>query len=560
MRRSKFFVACWIVIVAALGLVAARSLAAEERQTVVKNVVLLIVDGCSSEQYTLARWFKGSPLAIDEIRCGAVKTYIADSVIADSAPAATALATGRFSNDKLIGVAPSVKTVTIPPPSADEQLRPLATLLEAARLQGKATGIVATSRVTHATPAGFMAHVTSRKMEEEIMEQAVHQGVNVVLGGGRDFALPKAAGGARRDGEDLIAALRNRGYQVATDREQLQKAEGEKVFGLFALGPMAPEIDRPRRAPSEPTLAEMTRKAIELLSADKDGFFLMVEGSQVDWACHANDPAHLLSDLLAYDDAVAVALEFARRDGQTLVIALSDHNTGGMSIGNMRTSKTYSQTSIADLLEPLRKMRCSAVDLWQQLSREADGKAADPKGISPDAVRRVVKEGWGLEITEDDAKQVLAVALRDKGDPQNAFGEVLCPRYTVLGWTTHGHAGGDVPLHAFGPDRPVGTFDQPELGRRMARAMGLDMEATTRRLFVEAASAFSSQQVEIDQTEPTNPVVRIRHQSAVAELPINKNVLRMGGEEIALEGVVVHIAETGKTYIPQQAVRRIKGE
>ncbi len=533
---------------------------AEERSPAAKNVILLIVDGCSSEQYTLARWFKGSPLAIDEIRCGAVKTYIADSVIADSAPAATALATGHFTNDKLIGVAPSAKTVTVPPPSADEQLRPLATLLEAARLQGKATGIVATSRVTHATPAAFMAHVTSRKSEEEIMEQAVHQGVNVVLGGGRDFALPKSAGGARRDGEDLIALLRQRGYQVATDREQLQKAGGEKVFGLFALGPMAPEIDRPRRAPSEPTLAEMTRKAIELLSADKDGFFLMVEGSQVDWACHANDPAHLLSDLLAYDEAVAVALEFARRDGQTLVIALSDHNTGGMSIGNMRTSKTYSQTSIADLLEPLRKMRCSAVDLWQQLSRGPEGKGADRKDITPDAVRRVVKEWWGLEITEDDAKQILEVAGRNIGSAHNAFGEVLCARYTVLGWTTHGHAGGDVPLHAFGPDRPVGTFDQPQIARRMAQSMGVDLDATTHRLFVDVRTEFVADQIELEGVRAANPVLRIRHQNRTAELPINKNVLKIGDEEIALEGVVVHIAETGKTYIPQQAIRRIKGD
>lgn len=560
MHRLSLFAFRWIIVVAVFGQLAASAFGAEERPAVVKNVVLLIVDGCSAEQYTLARWFKRAPLTIDEIRCGSVKTYIADSVIADSAPAATAFATGHFSNDKLIGVAPSVKTVTVPPPSADEQLRPLATLLEAARLQGKATGIVATSRVTHATPAAFMAHVTSRRFEEEIMEQAVHQGVNVVLGGGRDFALPKAAGGARRDGEDLIEAIRQRGYQMPTDREQLLKAGGNKVFGLFSLGPMAPEIDRPRLAPAEPTLAEMTRKAIELLSADEDGFFLMVEGSQVDWACHANDPAHMLSDLIAYDEAVAVALEFARRDGQTLLIALSDHNTGGMSIGNMRTSKTYPQTTIADLVEPLRKMRCSAVELWRQLSMGPDGKKRNAKEISPDAVRRVVKEGWGLEISEEEAKQILAVAVRDKDAPQNAFGEVLCPRHTVLGWTTHGHAGGDVPLHAFGPDRPVGTFDQPELARRMARAMGLDLDATNRRLFVEVGSVFASHEVEIDKTEPTNPIVRIRHQNATAELPINKNVLRIGGAEIALEGVVVHIAETGKTYIPQQAVRRIKGE
>lgn len=526
----------------------------------VKNVILLIVDGCSAEQYTLARWFKGGSLAIDDIRCGAVKTYIADSVIADSAPAATALATGHFTNDKLIGVAPSIKTVTVPPPSPEEQLRPLATLLEAARLQGKATGVVATSRVTHATPAGFMSHVTSRKYEEEIMEQAVHQGVNVVFGGGRDYALPKSAGGARRDGENMLETLKNRGYQIVADREQLNNARGRNVFGLFAMGPMAPEIDRPQIAPGEPTLAEMTRKAIEILSSDEDGFFLMVEGSQVDWACHANDPAHMLSDLLAYDEAVAVALEFARRDGRTLLIALSDHNTGGMSIGNVRTSKNYSDTSIADLLDPLRRMRCSAVALWNHVSRTEEGRKRDLKEISREAIQQAVKEGWGLDITNEDAEKILAVAAKDKENPHNGFGEVLCPKYTVIGWTTHGHCGGDVPLHAFGPDRPVGTFDQPELGRRIAQAMNLDLEGTTRRLFVEISSAFDAEEVAIDRSDALNPVLRIRHKQVEASLPINKNVLIMGGKETALEGVVVHISETRRTYVPEEAIRRIKRE
>ena len=99
----------------------------------------------------------------------------------------------------------------------------------------------------------------------------------------------------------------------------------------------------------------------------------MVEGSQIDWACHANDPAHLLSDLVMFDKAVGAALEFAKRDGNTLVLALSDHNTGGVSIGNWGTNKSYAQTSIEELIAPLKKMKASAPDMWRRLcaSRES---------------------------------------------------------------------------------------------------------------------------------------------------------------------------------------------
>ena len=279
-----------------------------------KNVIVLIADGCSSEQYTLARWFKGSPLSLDDIRVGAVKTYIADSVIADSAPTASAYATGYRTSDKFISVGPKSDVLaTEPVPPKDLEYRPLATVLEGAKLKGKAVGIVATSRVTHATPAAYMAHAPTRYMEGDIMEQAVYQNIDVVLGGGKRYLLPKDAGGARTDGENLLDVLRKRGYRFVENRDDLMALTSGRVFGMFAKSHMEAEIDRPRFAPQQPTLAEMTQKAIELLSQDPDGFFLMVEASQVDWADHANDPGHLLSDLLMYDQAVRVALDFAEQ-------------------------------------------------------------------------------------------------------------------------------------------------------------------------------------------------------------------------------------------------------
>ncbi len=131
--------------------------------------------------------------------------------------------------------------------------------------------------------------------------------------------------------------------------------------------------------------------------------------------------------------------------------------------------------------------------------------------------------------------------------------------HAVLGWTSHGHVGGDVPLHAFGPRRPVGTFDGAQIGRILAEAAGLDLADATQRLFVEAGAALPGAQVEIDRAEVHNPLVRIRHNGTTAELPVNKNLLRLGAKTVELEGVVVHIQETGRTYLPEQAVRLIQG-
>jgi len=516
-----------------------------------KNVIVLIADGCSSEQYTLARWFKGSPLSFDELRVGAVKTYIADSVIADSAPTASAYATGYRTSDKLISVGPKSDVLsTLSRPPQDLEYRPLATVLEGAKLKGKAVGIVATSRVTHATPAAYMAHAPLRSMENDIMEQAVYQNIDVVLGGGKRYLLPKEAGGVRTDGENLIDVLQARGYRIVENRDDLMALTTGKVFGVFAKNHMEAEIDRPQTAPQQPTLAEMTRKAIELLSQDPDGFFLMVEASQVDWADHANDPGHLLSDLLMYDKAVQVALDFARQDGHTLLLALSDHNTGGMSLGNASTSRTYSQLKVETLLEPLKKITMSTSRMWK------DGDSGSVEGI-----KEMVRKGWGLDITDDIANQILQVARRQKDIKKGgyyALGEVLSSNYTVIGWTTHGHVGGDVPLSAFGPGRPSGVVDGPDIGKITARALGVDLDELNKTLFVDAATAFPDGQVTIDESDKNNPVVKIKVKDLTCELPVNKNILITQGSNSDLDGVVVFAPDTGKAYLPLQAVKSIQ--
>lgn len=515
-----------------------------------KNVIVLIADGTGAEQYALARWFKGAPLAQDAILTGMVRTYISDSVVADSAPSGSAYATGTRTSDKFISVGPSAKVLsTEPVPPEELRYKPLATVLEGARLSGRSTGIVVTAAVWHATPAAFYAHVPSRALESAIMQQGVHQGMDVVLGGGRGQLTPRGAGGLREDGQDLAAMLRAKGYELPATAQELAAAKGPKIYGLFAAEHMAPDLDRAALAPQEPALAEMTAKAISVLSKNPKGFFLMVEGSQVDWADHANDPAHLISDLLAFDRAVQTALDYAKKRKDTLVLVVSDHNTGGMSIGNTRTNKSYSQTSVEELLDPLRKMRASAEALWQRLGKEP----------TPERLQDVVREGWGLGITVEEARLVLAAAAARVKDPHYALGEILSPRYTVLGWTTHGHTGGDVPLYAYGPGGPKGLIAGPEFGQAAARALGVDLPALNRRLFVDAAQAFAGGSVRLDETDKNAPVLRVEYKGRKAELPVNTNLLRLDGREQRLEGLVVHAPDTGKTYIPAQAVQRITG-
>jgi alkaline phosphatase len=543
------FARCLIAVVVLIACAPVRAEQAQpDKQPQVKNVIVLIADGCSTEAYTLARWFTGEPLATDAIRCGVVKTHIANSVVADSAPAASAFATGVRTTDKFISVGPAPETLsTVPPPPADLPYRPLATVLEGARLLGKATGIAVTCRVTHATPAAFMAHVPARDQEFDIMEQAVHQGVDVVFGGGTEYLLPAAAGGRRPDGQNLADVLKQRGYRIVRTREEMTALKSPRAFGMFAPGHMAPEIDRPELAASEPTLEQMTRKAIELLGQNPKGFFLMVEGSQIDWAAHANDPSQLVSDLVMFDRAVRAALDFAERDGHTLVLAVSDHCTGGLSIG--RYGVNYSQMKVEELVDPLKKMKCSAPAMWKKLGTDK----------TPENVRRVVEELWGMKITEEDARELLAVAAKEKGSPHNAFGRVLSAKYTMLGWTTHGHHGGDVPLGAFGPGRPVGVVDGPEIGRLVASALGLNLQKLNERLFVDAAKALPEAKV----TPPgkgKGPVVEIELGGRTARLPVNKNLMEIDGRTIPLEGVVIYAAKTKKVYLPLQAIRLLQSD
>ena len=297
-------------------------------------------------------------LNMDSILTGLVKTYWQDGPITDSAPGGTAYSTGFKSEDKHVGVL-STKDGNIPK----------ATLLEAARESDKATGMVVTSEAMHATPADYASHVANRSQYNSIMKQMVYGDFDVVLGGG-DRLLSSESLSAdgktqyRKDGIDLRKELKSMGYDYVTNKNDLTSTKSSKLWGMFAPQAMSPDIDRERLTPDQPTLEEMTNKAIDILSKDKDGFFLMVEGSQIDWAGHANDPSQIVSEIVAYDKAVKAAIDFAKKDGNTIVISASDHSTGGGTLGMVGLGedigKSYSSVTFEDTIMKLTKAKASS--------------------------------------------------------------------------------------------------------------------------------------------------------------------------------------------------------
>jgi alkaline phosphatase len=307
-----------------------------------KNVILLIGDGMGFPQLTLARVEKSNEnlseyssdkLSMDSMeQTGYVSTFSANSFVTDSAPAATAMATGEKTNN---GVISEDKTAV--PKKRDG--KNLTTILELAEKDGLSTGLITTTRITHATPAAFYAHVDNRDNESEIASQLLESGTDVILGGGQQYFVgrnhtdPSGKMGGRDDDRDLLAEFASEGYSLIFNGTGLQKidsAKTDRLLGLFGSSHMQYELERISSEEKQPSIALMTQKAIEILSRNPKGFFLMVEGGRIDHAGHERNLSKIASDTLAFDEAVRSALEFASKKNDTLVIVTADHECGGL--------------------------------------------------------------------------------------------------------------------------------------------------------------------------------------------------------------------------------------
>jgi len=307
-----------------------------------KNVILLIGDGMGFPQLTLARIDKAgenlSEYASVELfmdgmeQTGYVSTFSANSFVTDSAPAATAMATGHKTNNGVIG-----QDATAVPKKMDG--KNLTTILELAEKAGLSTGLITTTRITHATPAAFYAHVDNRDNESEIADQLSKSNVEVILGGGLQYfvgkndSVPTGKESKRNDDRNLLADFASQGYAFVHNGTAFQKVDAkktEKLLGLFESSHLQYELERQSAKEMDPSLAEMTEKAIGILSKNPKGFFLMVEGGRIDHAGHERNLSKIVTDTLAFDEAVETALDFATQNNNTLVLITADHECGGL--------------------------------------------------------------------------------------------------------------------------------------------------------------------------------------------------------------------------------------
>lgn len=281
--------------------------------TPVKNVIYMIGDGMGLAQVAATYVHRNyEPLAMERAQfIGLAKTYSGNNRVTDSAASGTALSTGHKTYNGAIGV--------------DMDGKPIANILEKAEEAGMATGLVATYAVTHATPASFIAHVAKRSDEEQIAEFFLKTEVDVFMGGGLKFFTQ------RKDGRDLTRELTQKGYTLIYDAKDIPTVQGDKVGALLAPAGL-PTMHKGRGD----FLPTATAKSLEILDRNAKqsgkGFFIMVEGSQIDGGGHDNNALKIFEETIDFDNAVKVAFDFADKNPGTLVIVTADHETGGLSL------------------------------------------------------------------------------------------------------------------------------------------------------------------------------------------------------------------------------------
>ncbi|KDQ16615.1 hypothetical protein BOTBODRAFT_53735 [Botryobasidium botryosum FD-172 SS1] len=452
----------------------------------IKNFILTIPDGFGPASEVFARDFvqwqnsdKGwnLQLASDTVQVGSVRTRSTDSYVTDSAASATAYSCGIKTYNGAIGI--------------DEDGNPCGTVLEAAKLAGYKTGLVVTSRITHATPASFASHIYDRDQEDKIALQLVgYQPVNVtgkpvadiLLGGGLGFFIPNTtAGSSRKDNLDLLSIARKAGVNTFTTRadfDRLNKGNlpggGLPYIGLFTNSHMSYEIDR--NSTKEPSLLEMTKTALNSLRkatrhSDK-GYFIMIEASRIDHAGHSNDLIGHLHDIIQYNEVVKYLKEWvdADPDGETVLVGTADHECAGLTLGGIVTTGEY-QYNPAPLAGGKHSSAYLA-SLWSSYN-----------GPNPDSYLLDIFSQYGIN---DANSTEISVAQKYKTSSSNMdihLGQSLTRRAMVK-WSTTGHTAVDVNLIAYGPntDKLIGNHDNTEIGLFIVNNLKLDLPKVTNLL------------------------------------------------------------------------------
>jgi alkaline phosphatase len=436
-----------------------------------RNVIFFAYDGFTYEDLATARYFaarhqEGRVLTLERLlnrgSSGSMLPHSLTAVVTDSAAASTAWSTGRKVVNGAVSMYPDGRRLT--------------TILELARQNGRATGLITTTQITHATPACWVARVPERGMADDIAVQYLESGTEVLLGGGSRFFDPAT----RRDRRDLFADARQRGYEVLRSADDLRRTNASRLLGTFTEDHLPYEIDRRFQNVASPTLAEMTRRGLEVLSGYANGFVVQVEAGRIDHANHGNDPGGALWDILAADEALGVMLDFVDRNPDTLLILASDHGTGSGSVYG--TGANYLRATPS--FDRIANRRASYEHMLRVLGENPPA----------DRITGAARDLFGLALSREQARQVSEALerrlapghpLAHRGNPSNAIHWLLTvgneaePEVLNINYATGAHTAGPVPLAVCGAGTTaagLGVRDNTELFDWMLHALGIRYE------------------------------------------------------------------------------------
>lgn len=522
----------------------------------VKNVIVMIPDGTSVDVLAASRWYKvynglGDALHVDPYLCGLVKTHSSNAPIGDSAPTTSCYMTGQPQRTGNVAIYPLADPGRdLCPVDPERAYQPLATVLEAAKMErGKAVGLVVTCEFPHATPADCSAHYYDRGNYAAIAPQMAAQNLDVMFGGGNDFVTG-----------DMERHFADHGiHYIKDDLAAFRAVEDGPVWALFGGREFPYDLDRDTTR--LPSLEEMTRKALQVLSQSEEGFFLMVEGSLVDWAAHANDAAGIIHEFLAFDAAVGAAMDFARRDGNTAVVVLPDHGNSGFSIG--RRGIDYDVLSLEQLFGTVSGYRATSYGLEAMLNK-----------VQPERMGQVMKEYTGIDLTAEEEAALLRargihadnyMKVGESGSLQAVLADIM-NRHTYFGFTSDGHTGEDVFLAAYHPqgDVPTGLNTNVDINRYLCDALGLDepLAKLTGRIFARHTEVFAGMKWTVRPAAeadgfPELVVKRGRHELRV---PAFSSVAYLDGKPFDLGSVAVYMDKNNTFYLPGSLAAKLDGK
>ena len=475
-QNSKLFIVLLAVITLSVVFLPGR---VEAQQP--KHVIFLIGDGMGNPHATLAEYYMKDKLdnldyklTLHKLDQAAVTTtYGADTLVPGSAQTATALSAGVLTNRNYVGVNTKKEKVT--------------TVMEQAEAHGWGTGLVSTARITHATPAAFASHVPHRDMENTIIEHYLKNEIDVVMGGGTRHLLPQSASGSRReDNKNMFNEFAKAGYEVFEGSKDLAefrefKAEGkDRVLATFTSSHMSYELDRDKD--EEPSIAEMTKKSLEILEK-RDKFFLMVEGGRIDHAAHANDPAGVVHDTLAFDKAVKVAYDFYKKHPEdTLIIVGADHETGGLGLNSSEGLEYEYYVNLKalraqkDTIEGGKKYTGDREAYYDYIASNfgLNELTKREKSLFEKAMDIQDKKGSGAAVQNywPQATWISPV--------QSTLAYVISDR-AHLGWNTSAHTGSVVKVAAHGAEAESynGVMDNTDIAKITAGILDFDLNVKT---------------------------------------------------------------------------------